>query len=58
MNKRIYETDNDYILDVLEDEEERLLKELTNLLSGKTKYLFYKYVSVRDTMEDIKYKTA
>lgn len=56
MNKKNYETDDKYLLEILEDEEERLLGKLTNILSNETKYLFYKYVSVRDLMEDIKYK--
>ncbi len=58
VQERIYKTDNDYILDVLEDEEERLLKELGIKLYEDAKYLFYRYVSVRDTMEDIKLKTT
>lgn len=56
MKERIYESDNEYILDVLEDEEERLRDELGKILCTKTKYFFYRYISVRDTMEDIKLK--
>lgn len=56
MELRIYESDNEYILDVLEDEEERLREELGEIVCAKIKYLFYRYISVRDTMEDIKSK--
>lgn len=58
MDEKNYKTDDEYLLDILEDEEERLLGKLTNILSSENKYLFYKYVSVRDLMDDIKYKTV
>ncbi|WP_160684279.1 hypothetical protein [Clostridium sp. C2-6-12] len=56
MEYRIYESDNEYILDVLEDEEERLREELGGIVCSKIKYLLYRYISVRDTMENIKSK--
>ncbi|WP_238917281.1 hypothetical protein [Clostridium sp. YIM B02555] len=55
---KIHDTDEQYILDVLNDEEERLLAELGNELPGNYKYLFFRYVSLRDFMEKIKYKIA
>ena len=54
MKKKIYKTKNDYILDILEDEEERLIDKLGEILSDETKYLFYRYISVRDSIDDIK----
>ena len=56
MELRIYESDNEYILDGLEDEEERLREELGGIVCAKIKYLLYRYISVRDTMENIKSK--
>jgi len=58
MQNKIYETDNDYILDILEEEEERLINKLAGTLSEENKYLFYRYISARDTIESIKLKTA
>jgi len=56
--EKTYKTDSDYILDILEDEEERLMNELGSILSEETRYLFYRYISVRDTIENIKLKIA
>lgn len=56
--KKIYETDNDYILDVLEDEAERLMDKLIEILPEKTRYLFFRYLAVKDTIERIKSKIA
>lgn len=55
---KTYEIDSDYILDILEDEEERLFDKLGGILSEETRYLFYKYISVRDTIENMKSKKA
>ncbi|AGF56489.1 hypothetical protein B0P06_005242 [Clostridium saccharoperbutylacetonicum] len=52
-----YTNDSDYILEILEEEEERLLQKLGTKLYEDDKHLFFRYVSVRDTMEDIKLKT-
>ncbi|MBY6851137.1 hypothetical protein HYH39_03210 [Clostridium botulinum] len=54
---KLYEKDNEYILDVLEDEEDeedRLLEKLGEILSEETRYLFYRYVSVIETINCIK----
>lgn len=58
MKNKIYGMNSDYILDVLEEEEEKLINKLGGALSEETKYLFYRYVSVRDVIEKIKLKTA
>ncbi len=54
INMKLYEKDNEYILDVLEDEEDRLLEKLGEILSEETRYLFYRYVSVIETINCIK----
>ncbi|AQS10547.1 hypothetical protein CLOBY_26920 [Clostridium saccharobutylicum] len=56
MNKKTHETDEDYILDVLEDEEERLMDKLIEILPEKTRYSFFRYLSVKDTINKIKCK--
>lgn len=56
--EKTYENNEDYILDVLEEEEERLIKKLGSILPEETKYLFYRYISVRDVLDEIKPKTA
>jgi hypothetical protein len=58
MNKRIYETDDDYILDILEDEEERLIEKLIEILPEEIRHLFYRYLTVRATIKKIKAKIA
>jgi len=58
MKTEDYKTNNDYILDILEDEEGRLIDKLGEILSEETRYLFYRYISVRDTINHIKSKTA
>ncbi|WP_297425837.1 hypothetical protein [Clostridium sp.] len=58
MNKKSYETDNDYILDVLQDEEEILMDKLIEILPEKTRYLFFRYLAVKDTIEEIKSKIS
>jgi hypothetical protein len=54
METRIYETNNDYILDVLEDEEEKLIDKLGEILTKESKYLFYRYMAVRQQIDCIK----
>ncbi len=51
-----YKIDDNYILDVLEDEEEKLLEKLGEILSEETRYLFYRYISVKDTIRKMKLK--
>ncbi len=56
--EKIYKKNIEYILDVLEEEEERLIDKLGESLPYEVKYLFYRYISVRDTIEDMKSKIA
>ena len=58
MREKTYKTNNDYILDILEDEEERLIDKLGEILSEETRYLLYRYISVKDTINYMKSKTA
>lgn len=58
MDNKTYKTNEAYILDVLEDEEERLLEELGKILPEETRHLFYKYLSVKDRIEKMKSKIA
>jgi hypothetical protein len=58
MNKKTYETDNDYILDILQDEEERLMDELIEILPEETRYLFFRYLAVKDAIEEVRIKIA
>lgn len=56
--ERNYEIDSDYIFDVLEEEEERLMDELIEMLPEKPRYLFFRYLAVKNTKENIKSKIA
>lgn len=58
MESKTYKTNEEYILDVLEDEEERLFNKIEEIILKETiiKYLFGRYVSVRDTIDNIKSK--
>lgn len=49
-------TRKEYILDVLEDERKRLLEDLNVKLSEETRYLFFRYISVKDEIAKIKLK--
>ncbi|WP_164468668.1 hypothetical protein [Clostridium botulinum] len=53
---KLYETDNDYILDVLEDEKERLMNKLIDVLPEKMRYLFFRYLAVKDKIGELKSK--
>ncbi|OSA95598.1 UNVERIFIED_ORG: hypothetical protein B2H98_10750 [Clostridium botulinum] len=52
--RKLHETNSGFYLDVLEDEEERLIDKLSDSLAGEDKYLFFRYVAVRDIMNKIK----
>lgn len=58
MQKRTYEIDEDYILDVLEQEEDRLIEEITDNLSPIFKFEFLKFLAVRNAIENINIKNA
>lgn len=53
MVKKNYKTNDDYILDVLQDEEEKLLDKLGEILPEETKYLFYKYLAIKETIQKL-----
>ncbi|MGN2368967.1 hypothetical protein ACTFJW_02775 [Clostridium cagae] len=52
--RKLHETNSGFYLDVLEDEEERLIDKLSDSLVGEDRYLFFRYVAVRDIMNKIK----
>lgn len=56
--EKLYETDNDYILDILEEEEERLMDALIEMLPQKVRYLFFRYLAVKNMKEKLKSKIA
>lgn len=58
MEKRTYETDNDYILDILEKESDKLIEEIEDNLSPEFKYEFAKFLAVRNIIEKINVKNA
>ncbi|MBY7009024.1 hypothetical protein FDC58_16875 [Clostridium botulinum] len=45
-----YKTNNDYILDVLEIEEDKLFEELYNNISDKLRVEFARFVAIKDTI--------
>ncbi len=51
---KLHETNNEFYLDILEEEEERIINRLSENLNGKDKYLFFRYVAVRDIIQEIK----
>jgi hypothetical protein len=53
MDKKIYETDDDYILDVLQEEEERLMDKLIEILPEETRYLFFRYLAVNGKIKEV-----
>jgi hypothetical protein len=54
--KRNYETDMDYILEILEDDEERVFNKLVEVLPIETRHLFFRYLSVINTINKMKTK--
>ncbi|MFT8352506.1 hypothetical protein [Clostridium saccharoperbutylacetonicum] len=54
----LHKTDNEYILDVLLDEEERLMDKIADTLPDEFKYLVYRYLAVKDKIRKVKSKTA
>ena len=53
-----YEMDNDYILDILEEEEDRLSNQLKDSLSEQMQFQFAKLLAVRNAIENINIKNA
>jgi hypothetical protein len=56
MLKKNYENDEDYILEILEDEEERVFDKLVEVLPRETRHLFFRYLSVINTINKMKTK--
>lgn len=56
MKEKTYEANSDYIRDVLEDEEGRLMDKLIDALPEETRYLFFRYLAVKETIEEVKPK--
>lgn len=52
--KRLYESNDEYIVDVLEEEEERLILKIWDRLNQEEQYLFSRYLAVRDKIEELK----
>lgn len=50
----LYNTDKEYLIDILEDEEERLISYLSEELQEKHKYNFYRFIAVTDMLRKIK----
>lgn len=55
---KIHEKDEEYILDILKEEEEKLTIKLGIDLNDYDRYLFFRYICVRDTIDKLKYKIA
>lgn len=56
--KRNYETDNDYILDVLEKAADELTNNLVNNIPEDMKFEFSKFLAVRNQIENINVSNA
>lgn len=54
IRRKVHETNTGFYMDILEDEEERLISKLSDRLGEEEKYLFFRYIAVRDIMEKIK----
>lgn len=56
--KRTYETDDDYILDILEGVVDELTEELANNLPDNMQFEFAKFLAVRNAIENINTENA
>ncbi|AJG98896.1 hypothetical protein LF65_02310 [Clostridium beijerinckii] len=56
MERKTYENDEDYILEVLEEEEDNLTEFMRNNLPDNLKFQFSKFIAVRNAIEKIKEK--
>jgi predicted house-cleaning noncanonical NTP pyrophosphatase (MazG superfamily) len=57
MEKRIYERDDDYILEILEQQEEKLLENICEKIPDEIEYDFSKLLAIINTIEKI-YKSG
>jgi hypothetical protein len=53
MEKRLYETDNDYILDVLEDAANKSIDKIFDKIEGDARHEFSKLLAILDVLEEI-----
>lgn len=58
MQKRTYEINDDYILDVLEEEENELLKQISKNIPKTIEFKFAKYLAIRNKIEEINIENA
>lgn len=56
MERKTYENDEDYILEVLEEEEDNLTEFMRNNLPDNLRFQFSKFIAVRNAIEKIKEK--
>lgn len=52
--KKLHETNKGYYLDILEEEEERVLIKVFDMLNTEGKYWFSRYIATRDLMDELK----
>ena len=53
MEKRIYETNNDYILDVLADAANKSIDKIFDKIEGDARYEFSKLIAILNVIEEI-----
>lgn len=58
MRRKNYEMNNDYILDVLEEAENKLLNEIIKYIPKAVEFKFSKYLAVRNKIEEINIENA
>ena len=58
VKKRTYETENDYILDILEKEEDELIQNIYGDIPESIKFKFTKLLAIRNAIEVINIKYA
>ena len=56
--KKKYEMNSDYILDVLEEEETKLLEQINDNIPPTIKFEFNKFLAIRNAIEDINIRNA
>lgn len=55
MEERVYETNNDYILDVLEDAANKAIDRIFDEIEGDLRYEFSKLIAILNVIEEINY---
>lgn len=54
--KKLHETNKDYILEILQEEEGRLIDKLFEIFNLEQKYLFSRYLAVINELNDLEYR--